>query len=411
MAISPLAGVRLRERRVALGMRQAAVAEAAGISASYLNLIEHSRRRVGPELLERLAAVLGQPAAVLAEGPERGRLLALRAAAAASGPQARPEVRRLDDFVARFPGWADLIVAQAVRAGDLERLVGVLNDRLGQDPHLSAALHEVLSAVSSVRSTAAILAETPDIAEDWRQRFLANLHADSERLAQGAEALVAYLDAPGAADARIATAPLEEALTALAEAGWQAPDPARLATGAGRVLAAALAAELAVERAAMPEAAVLAAAGDPLRLASACGVAPVAALRRLALAAGDGLVVCDGAGALVFWAESPGFPLPRQGAACPLWPLFTALARPGEPVEVLAEVPGPVPRRFRLRALGEVVPPAGWGEPPLRRAAMQVVPDPAVPGPGLVPMVVGGSCRICPREPCPARREPSILGA
>ncbi|HRA19993.1 MAG TPA: XRE family transcriptional regulator, partial [Anaerolineae bacterium] len=64
---------------------------------------------------------------------------------------------------------------------------------MSHDPHLSASLHEVLSAVSSVRSTAAILADTEDIEPEWRERFHRNLHEDSERLAAGAEALVAYL--------------------------------------------------------------------------------------------------------------------------------------------------------------------------------------------------------------------------
>ncbi len=412
MAISPLTGLRLRERRQALGLRQADLARQVGVSASYLNLIEHNRRRVGRDLLQRLAAALGEPVQVLAEGPERGRTLALRAAAAEAPPEVRPDLRQLDDFVARHPGWADLVVRQAARIGGLERLVGALNDRLGQDPHLSAALHEVLSATSAVRATAAILAETPDIAPDWRARFLANLNADSARLAAGAEALVAYLDAPGAADAQVAVAPLEEALAAFAANDWAgAPEPEALASGAARRLAAGIAADLAADRAAMPDAAVEAPGDDPLRLASATGASAVAAMRRLALRPGatEGLVVCDGAGALTLWKESPGFPLPRQGAGCPLWPLYAALARPGVAVEVLAEVPGDVPRRFRLRAIGEVLPAAVWGGPDLRRAAMLVGPAPGTASGPALP--VGGSCRICPREACPARREPSILSA
>ena len=42
-----LTGGRIRERRIALGLRQAELAPRAGISASYLNLIEHNRRRIG----------------------------------------------------------------------------------------------------------------------------------------------------------------------------------------------------------------------------------------------------------------------------------------------------------------------------------------------------------------------------
>ena len=46
MERSAFAGSRIRERRLALGLRQADVALRAGISGSYLNLIEHNRRRI-----------------------------------------------------------------------------------------------------------------------------------------------------------------------------------------------------------------------------------------------------------------------------------------------------------------------------------------------------------------------------
>ncbi len=48
MPMTALTGSRLRERRTALGLRQSDLAERAGISPSYLNLIEHNRRNVTP---------------------------------------------------------------------------------------------------------------------------------------------------------------------------------------------------------------------------------------------------------------------------------------------------------------------------------------------------------------------------
>ena len=193
MPVTALTGGRVRERRLALGQRQADVARAAGISASYLNLIEHNRRRIGPEVLSRLADALGTEAAALAQGAEGVLAVDLRDAASGAGG-ARPEVERIEDFIGRFPGWAELLAGQHRRLGRLERSVEALSDRMAHDPHLSAALHEVLSVVSAVRSTAAILAETEEIDPTWRARFHANLHADAERLATGADALVAYLD-------------------------------------------------------------------------------------------------------------------------------------------------------------------------------------------------------------------------
>ncbi|MBV1903463.1 MAG: helix-turn-helix domain-containing protein, partial [Marinosulfonomonas sp.] len=51
MVKTTLTGNRIRERRIQIGLRQSALAKAVGISASYLNLIEHNRRRIGGKLL------------------------------------------------------------------------------------------------------------------------------------------------------------------------------------------------------------------------------------------------------------------------------------------------------------------------------------------------------------------------
>ena len=42
-----LTGSRIRERRLALGVKQGALAQQVGVSASYLNLIEHNHRKIG----------------------------------------------------------------------------------------------------------------------------------------------------------------------------------------------------------------------------------------------------------------------------------------------------------------------------------------------------------------------------
>ncbi|MEY4697779.1 MAG: hypothetical protein RIT14_2207 [Pseudomonadota bacterium] len=428
MPMTALTGSRVRERRLALGLRQADVARAAGVSASYLNLIEHNRRRVSGEVLERLAGALAVPLAALAEGAEGILVEELRSAAAAVPEGPAPELDRVDEFLGRFPGWAGVTVALQRRAAGLERAVEALNDRMTHDPHLSASLHEVLSAVSSVRSTAAILAETDDIDPDWRARFHRNLHEDSERLAVGAEALVAYLDGSDQAPEQGIRAPQEELEQWLGARGWQLPelepdgpgiaalmpDIAGLASAAAREMAAVWLRQAAADAAALPAAqlaeAVAASGDDPVRVAARFGVAVPAVFRRLAMRPGSeaGLVVCDGSGTLIFRKPAEGFGLPRFGAACPLWPLYAALARPASPVEAEVEMAGRGGRRFRVQAYCATRHPAGFGGPELREAAMLILPaGPRGAGPVLP---IGSSCRICPRGDCPARREPSILG-
>jgi predicted transcriptional regulator len=411
-------------------MRQADLARAAGISPSYLNLIEHNRRRIAGGVLARIAGALEVPVDALTGRAEGGLVDALREAAADAGPGTAPEIDRADDFAGRFPGWAALVADQQRRLTQMNRALEDLSERMSHDPHLSAALHEVLSAAASVRSTAAILADTPDIEEEWRTRFERNLADDSARLATGAEALVAYLDGAAARETGIA-APQEELEAWLAARDWCLPetepdappaDPASLIAGAAelasrpaRIMAADWLAQARADAAALPArslAAALAEDGpDPARLARRFGAEPPAVFRRLAAlppeAGPIGLVVCDGSGTLVFRKPLAGFSLPRFGAACPLWPLYRALSRPGLPIRTAVSMPGPGSPAFMTYALALWRPPADFDAPPVLHAYMLILPCPPDERPAAQP--VGTACRICPRADCPARREPAIV--
>lgn len=128
-----LTGSRIRERRLDAAMRQADLAKAAGISASYLNLIEHNRRRIGGRVLNDLARALGLDPAQLSEGAETALIEDLRGAAA-TRPGAEAEVDRTEEFAGRFPGWAGLVADQAALIARLEARVKMLTDRMAHDP-------------------------------------------------------------------------------------------------------------------------------------------------------------------------------------------------------------------------------------------------------------------------------------
>ena len=215
-------GTRIRARRLDLGIKQVALAEAVGVSPAYLNLIEHNRRPVGGARLRAIADALGTEVFALAEGAEADLLAELHAACAAE-PAAEAELAEAERFAARFPGWARLVAAQARRAAALERDVALLTDRMGHDPHLSEALHDVLSTVTAVRSTSAILAGPEEIAPEWQRRFHRNLYEDSQRLAEGARALVSYLEAEASAE-RTPTTPQEELEAWLDPRGHHVPE-------------------------------------------------------------------------------------------------------------------------------------------------------------------------------------------
>lgn len=424
-----LTGSRIRERRLAEGWRQADLARAVGISAAYLNLIEHNRRRIGGKLVVDLARALGVEPAQLTEGAEDA-LIGDLAAAAARHEAVGPERGRTEDFAGRFPGWARVVAAQSRRIGELERLVETLSDRLAHDPHLAASLHEVVSAVTAIRAAATILAE-PDLEPDWRARFLRNVGEESRRLSESAEGLVAWLDTGGEL-VETPLSPVDELAAFVARAGYHFPTLEAPRAGDGEIealvrdaaeLEGAGAAELArtmlgryrTDARTMPAGAFLtseaAAGGDPARIAAAFGVGLDAALRRRASLGGEavGLICCDSAGALTLRKPVDGFAVPRFGAGCALWPLYQALTRPAQPVSAVVEMPGRVIRRFLCRAVAMPLAALSFGAPLVLEATMLVEPAPD-DTPGLGPVVEAGtSCRVCPRGDCPARREPSIL--
>ena len=407
-----LTGTRIRERRMALSRRQADLARAVGISPAYLNLIEHNRRPVSAELVERLAAELEVPADELAEGREEVRIAALREAAihpAAAGSV--PELDQVAEFLARFPGWAALLIAHARRAGALERQLVDLSDRMTQDPYMLTTMHEVLSAVTAVRSTAAILVEEDEIAPEWRQRFHANLHQDSQRLSLTAQSLVAYLDS-FEAEGNAAT-PQEEVEAWLAQGG---DAPADLSSDAARGMAAQVQADLLDDRQALPDRSLIEAiplAGtppDPVLMAARLDLPLDLVLRRLADLRpagfeGAGVLICDGSGALLLRRAARGLALPRPGDSCALWPLFQALAVPQSALERAVALPDG--RLFRTLSHATRSQPQGLAGPVLSRATMLIVPADGPAPEGTLP--IGPACRICPRNGCPARREPSIL--
>lgn len=427
-----LTGSRIRERRVARGMKQADLARAAGISASYLNLIEHNRRRIGGKLLLDIAEILDVDTTVLTEGAGAALIASLREAAS-DLPQAGAELDRIDEFAGRFPGWAQLLGDARARIAQLERSVEILTDRMTHDPQLAASLHEMLSTVTAIRSAASILAEPGEIDREWQVRFHRNIYEDSARLAETSRGLVTYLEADDAG-ATETGAPQEELDAALEAAGHHVSELeggddveralSRLGAGVSRSARALLRDWLqryASDAGALPQAVLRAAlervgAPDPATLAGELGQPVERVMRRLAalppdlLAEPVGLAICDGSGVLSYRKPLSDFPMPRFGAACPLWPLYRALNRP------FVVLSGPLRQAGRsggaiwAEALATPVGGPAVNADPLYQAHMLVRPVPRHAEPNTEPAAeVGVTCRVCPRSACPARREPSIM--
>ena len=151
---------------------------------------------------------------------------------------------------------------------------------------------------------------------------------------------------------------------------------------------------------------------SPDELAAGFGCSMPRVLRRLAglpaqvLGSESGLVICDGSGSILFRKPLEGFALPRFGASCPLWPIYSALRQPLVPLRRQVVQQGRSVQGFECYAVSWNHVEPRFEADPLYRAVMLVLPQKA---PEATAQVVGASCRICPVQECPARREPSIL--
>jgi len=200
MARTPI-GRRIRERRRERRMTQTALAEAVGISPSYLNLIEHDKRQIGGTLVRRIARALDlevgalsgiEDARLAQDVVEIGRSLGHRGLDEESGA----------DFVARTPAWAQAFVTLHRAYRDAAETAGALSDRLSQDPALVDLGHAVLNRVTAIRSFAEILEQHADLAPEEQRRFSHIVAAESGRLAVSAREMLTLLGGSTDDDAR-----------------------------------------------------------------------------------------------------------------------------------------------------------------------------------------------------------------
>ncbi len=403
MAQQNLSGTRVRERRVQKGLKQAELAQAVGISPSYLNLIEHNRRRIAGKLLVDIAQVLGIEPELLSQGADARLLMDLRDAAAAMDT-ASANVQRAEELAGKFPGWARVISGQHRKIDELDRRVAGLMDRFARDPFLFETLHEILSTVTGIRSAASLLAEPDDLNEVWRKRFSDNLASDSQRLSQAGTALSKYLEQDIEKQAA-GFSPQEEFNQALVDHGFAFPEIetgthsvetiledafGRLSPSA-KIIALAYLKRYLEDAKKLPFETLANLVGNhgpsPAILSKYAKVPSATLLRRLVALPLDsqgidvGLVTCDGTGTTLIRGLPVGFIAPRPQSACFDWPLYTAMRQPFTAIEreitldVLPWAPQ-VPqqsRGFVAFAWCETVGQAGFDTPAQYESTMVVV--------------------------------------
>ncbi len=195
MQRAPLIGHRIRSIRRENGHTQVALAKAAGISAAYLNLIEHNRRAIGGATLLRLAEALEvQPSELT--GSEENRVLADLNELSSDPLFADTALQKNDltTILGVAPNAANAMVTlyRAYRAAT-DR-IDLLSERLSHDPFLSHAAHSVVSHITSIRSFAEILQDYEDLSIEQRKKFTNSLAKESGRLSNAASEVFGFLE-------------------------------------------------------------------------------------------------------------------------------------------------------------------------------------------------------------------------
>jgi predicted transcriptional regulator/DNA-binding XRE family transcriptional regulator len=188
-------GFRISNRRKSLKISQAALARQIGISPSYLNLIENNKRDIGGALLNRVATALYVDIDELAGRAEQKILQDLEEAYADPMLESlpfQPDERR--QLVAQYPASAAALARLHRAYSTAMANADAYADRLRSDPLLGELLHQILSGVTAIRSSAEILAYVPDLDDAERQQFLNAINRESEALTDVSRNLIGQFE-------------------------------------------------------------------------------------------------------------------------------------------------------------------------------------------------------------------------
>ncbi len=438
-----LIGRTVRRLRVERRLTQQALAVRLGISASYLNLIEHDQRAVTASLLIKLGETLGVDLATLSGRSERQLEVALREAFADPllSADAVPEAE-VAELAAAAPNAARAVLAlyRAWRvaredAGGIalpsgrrallpnEEARDLFDDRGNHFPSLETAAETITAELRAkpaemnhaiaerLRRTHG-LSVTVQALEGALRRYdaAARVLALSETLPRESRGFhmafqLALLEARSAVEVV-----LTDAAPSSAEAGML------IRIGLLNYVAGALL---------MPYAAFLDAARilrhDVEALAARFGVSYEQACHRLSTLQRPGarglpffFVRVDPAGNVSKRFSAAGFPFARYGGSCPRWVVHTAFSQPGVVQVQVAELPDGTTYLCFARTVTR--PARAWGDPkPTHVVAMGcgvAHADAVAYADGLdlerAKVGIGLSCRLCDRPDCRSRAFPPL---
>jgi predicted transcriptional regulator/transcriptional regulator with XRE-family HTH domain len=436
-------GRTVRRLRTERRLSQQALANRLGISASYLNLIEHEQRKVSGTLLLKLAETFHVDLAALSGAEERRHEVALREAFTDPllGSDAVPE-EEIEAMAGSTPNAVRAVLAlyRAWRvaredAGGIalpsgrrvllpnEEARDFFDDRANHFPALEEAAEAIVAACGAppaeassaiaerLRRVHGLTVSVQPLGDKLRHfdpdqprlTLAENLPRESRAFQMAFQ--LALLEAHDAVESVLReAAPSSTEATMLIRIGL-------LNYVAGAIL--------------MPYASYLAAVQalrhDMEAVATRFGVSFEQACHRLStLQRADArgvpffFVRVDPAGNVSKRFSAAGFPFARYGGSCPRWVVHTAFSQPGMVQVQVAELPDGTAYLCFARTVTR--PPAHWGEPrPVHVVAMgcsiAYAQDLAYAD-GLdleqAKVGIGLSCRLCDRADCRSRAFPPL---
>ena len=420
-------GSRIRTYRKQSNLSQADLAKKVGISASYLNLIEHNKRAVAGKLLSELASQLGVKLSQLTRGITTDMVERFQQAARRFAPnqlEQPAELDQIEELVAHYPGWTLLLDQHIQELEETEKLTELLSDRMSHDPFLSDTLHIMLSNITAIRSSAELIVMQGNMTEEQRNKFSRNIFVESKRLSSTAQKLLLHFESKLSVQEQNLTAQDQQTARPLTDALNPASPPPDNPVVAPAMLPQSIIADQAFDtvRLAITPASLDASKNhhqfDPF-IISTYFKSPMRLTfyRLLELAAADGLpdfgiLEIDNASGVLFRQEIPGFRLPSRSGACPRWPIYRALSAAQHPVSARMILNSG--EKYLAYAFTFQQPKTHSYLPPVSKSLMifhQEIGHFKSTDPSLPEIEAGFHCSVCSRTECEDRREGYALTA
>ncbi|MEG3619094.1 short-chain fatty acyl-CoA regulator family protein [Magnetovibrio sp. PR-2] len=203
-------GTRLRKLRNDRGLSQVKLADQLGISASYLNLIEHNRRTLTVPLLLRLSQILEVDPQVFY--PQQENLLTAEVAETLRDPMFE-DFQLSDTDVGTLVADAPELCQAVVKAYSAYRKshedLQMVSERLAQDPVISNAGYRLRMLLTSILSFSEILHDTEDLSANERHDFSKIVMDESENLSEAVTDMLGLITGDGLMDVAGGLSPTE----------------------------------------------------------------------------------------------------------------------------------------------------------------------------------------------------------